>query len=84
LNLHHIIDPIPKRGEEEEEETSYPIEPVLPTSEEYDADYSGWYAKGIHNPSVLKRIAFEEESADRKMNDQYDLEEECPGYEQSV
>jgi hypothetical protein len=84
LNLHHIIDPIPKGGVEEEEETSYPEKPALPTSQEYDADHNGWYAKGIHNPSVLEGIAFKEESADRKMNDQHNLEEECPSHEQSV
>ena len=84
LDLYHVVDPIPKGGEKDKEEASYPVEPVFPTAQEHDADDSRWNTKGIHHPSVLECIALKQGPADGEMDDERNLKEEGPGYEQPV
>jgi hypothetical protein len=77
-DLRHIINPVTKRGEENEKESSQPKGPAFSTEQENHTDDSGRNAQRVNNPSILNRIAIEEGFAQRKVNDQYDLEQERP------
>jgi hypothetical protein len=83
-DLRHIINPVTKRGEENEKESSQPEGPAFTTEQENDTDHNRRDAERVHDPSILDRVTFEEGFAQREVHDQDYLEQECPNHKQFV